>query len=277
MDPIIIVRDLKHVYSDGTTVQISNQKSLIAHRGEKLAILGANGTGKTTILSVIIGLTKPTQGQVEVAGLIPGKQFNRLRHKLGVVLQNVDEQIIGPRVYDDIAFTLRQAKVARDQIEREVNRVASLLGIEHILHKIPHYLSGGEKQKVALAGALVHKPELLILDEPLDSLDSKSHEEVEKILNWINDEYGVTVLLTTHDLNWVAGWADNVYVLSKGEILARGKPDEILIDLDKLHQAGLHPPMLVMLFHRLRQRGYQVDIPVTLDQAEYYLKGINNT
>ena len=268
---IINVNDLKYIYSDGTEVCFGDDSDFTVEKGEKVVLLGSNGSGKSTLLSVIMGLFKPVEGNAQVFSLSPSGDFKKVRKKLGVVFQNVDEQIIGPRVYDDIAFTLRQNGMEREKIEARVNEVASLLRIEDKLTKIPHYLSGGEKQKVALAGAIVHHPEILILDEPLDSLDVKSRGEVEDILNKLNEEMGITVVLTTHEVNWVPGFAHRVYLLAKGKIISRGRPQEVLIDKSKLLQSGLEPPILVSFFQRLREKGYKIEIPVDLEDAENQL------
>lgn len=268
MDWIIRVENFRHVYPDGTVVNIESDKSLEIERGEKVAILGANGSGKTTLLSTIMGFIKPQNGSVKVAGLSPTSDFDKVRKKLGVILQNCEEQIIGPRVYDDIAFTLRQERVDPGEIEKKVYQIAALLGIEDKLQKIPHYLSGGEKQKVALAGALAHDPEILILDEPLDSLDAHSRKDVEELLNYYNNEKKVTILITTHDVNWVSSWADTIYLLSGGKVIDYGKPQKVLVNSENLLEAGLLPPVLVRLFKNLQEKGYQGEIPLTLEEAE---------
>ena len=265
------MKNLKYVYPDGTEVDFGAESEFTVRKGEKVVLLGANGSGKSTLLSVIMGLLKPSKGNVKVLGLSPTEGFKQVRKRLGVVFQNVDEQIIGPRVYDDIAFTLRQNGMDKEKIEARVKEVTSMLRIEDKLNKIPHYLSGGEKQKVALAGAIVHQPEILILDEPLDSLDVKSRGEVEDILNKLNDEMGITVILTTHEVNWVSGFANTVYLLSKGSIVSKGSPKEVLVDESKLFESGLEAPVLVSFFQRLRKNGFNLEIPVDIEEAETLL------
>jgi len=185
MEPIIKVKCLKHVYPDRTEVNICGL-DFVVNPGEKIVILGPNGAGKTTLLSHILGLLSPVDGTVEVMGLRPDKNFNTIRKNIGVVFQNVDEQIIGPRVYDDIAFTLRNERVDKKEIDERVKNVAGSLEIEHLLEKIPHYLSGGQKKKVALAGAMIMMPKILIMDEPFDALDPKSKTEMVNLLNHLS-------------------------------------------------------------------------------------------
>jgi len=146
-------------------------------------------------------------------------------------------------------------------------QIMAELGIAHLRDKICHYLSGGEKRKVALAGALVMGPELLILDEPFEGLDTRSRAELVGILNRRHRD-GMTVMMTTHDLNLVGSFADRVYVLARGRgILAAGTPSEIFLQAEALTASNIDPPLLTELFLKLRERGMAVDIPTHLEQA----------
>lgn len=264
--PVIQVECLKHVYPDQTVVSVCGL-DFVVNQGERVVILGPNGSGKTTLISHILGLLKPIEGKVTVMGRDPVKHFAALRAKVGVVFQNVDEQIIGPRVYDDIAFTLRNLNIARHEIERRVHEVAIMLNISHLLERVPHYLSGGEKKKVALAGALALMPEILILDEPFNSLDPESKKELVSLINHLNQHHGLSVLVTTHDMDLVPKIADVVYVLNKGDIVTKGKPHTVFSQTQLLHDALLEPPILIELFVRLKQYGYVGHIPYDMDEA----------
>ncbi|AOY75901.1 energy-coupling factor ABC transporter ATP-binding protein [Clostridium formicaceticum] len=267
MENIIRVQCLKHVYPDKTEVNLCGLDFLV-NQGERVVILGPNGAGKTTLLSHILGLLSPVEGKVEVMGLAPYKNFNTIRKNIGVVFQNVDEQIIGPRVYDDIAFTPRNEGLSKEETHKKVMAVAKTLKIEELLNKIPHYLSGGQKKKVALAGAMVMMPKILIMDEPFDSLDPKSKGEMVSIINQLNKKHGVTLVVTTHDINVVPALADAIYILKDGKILVRGTPQEVFVQVDVLKEANLEPPILLELFTRLRRKGYNMNIPNNLDEAE---------
>ncbi|MGF7186289.1 cobalt/nickel transport system ATP-binding protein [Desulfitispora alkaliphila] len=267
MKSIVRVKCLKHIYPDKTEVQLHGS-DFIVNKGERVAVLGSNGAGKTTLLSHILGLLVPREGSVEVMGLNPNKSFSTIRKKVSVVFQNVDEQIIGPRVYDDIAFTLRNDLIPKEEIEQRVLEVARSIGIENILDKIPHYLSLGQKKKVALAGAIVTKPELLVLDEPFDSLDPKSKREMVQLLNRLNKSQGTALIVTTHDINLVADIADTIYVISKGVFMTKGTPEEVFSQIESLKKANIEPPILVELFTRLRDRGFDLSIPFDVEKAE---------
>lgn len=149
-----------------------------------------------------------------------------------------------------------------------------MLGIESILGKIPHYLSGGQKKKVALAGAISMMPEILILDEPFNGLDPRSKEEMINLLNRLNREKGMTLVITTHDINIVPDISDLIYLIDKGLIITKGSPDDVFGQADLLRDANLQLPLLMDLFDRLRKKGYPLKLPVSLDDAEAQLERI---
>lgn len=266
METIVNVSCLKHVYPDTTEIHICGL-DFVVRRGESVAVLGGNGSGKTTLIYHILGLLRPDEGHVSVFGVNPSSRYHELRRRIGVLLQNVEDQILSPTVWEDISFTPRNMGFGREETARMVGEVMQELGISHLRDKVCHYLSGGEKRKVALAGALVMKPELLILDEPFEGLDTRSRTELVDILNRRRKE-GMTIIMSTHDLNLVGGFADRVYVLAKGRgVIAAGTPYEIFRDLDSLKGSNVDPPLLIELFLKLREHGIDVDLPMNLEQA----------
>jgi cobalt/nickel transport system ATP-binding protein len=270
MGPIITVSCLKHVYPDTTEIHICGL-DFVVNRGERVAVLGGNGSGKTTLLHHILGLLKPDEGSISVFGINPATHYSSVRERIGVLLQNVEEQILSPTVWDDISFTPRNYGHGKQEITRMVEEILAELGITHLRDKICHYLSGGEKRKVALAGALVTRPELLILDEPFEGLDTRSRGELVGLLNRRNSE-GMTIIMTTHDLNLVGSFADRVYVLAMGRgVITAGPPSTIFMQLEKLKASNIEPPPLTELFMKLRDRGIAVDVPAHIDQAVHDL------
>jgi cobalt/nickel transport system ATP-binding protein len=266
METLVTVSCLKHIYPDTTEIHMCGL-DFVVNRGERVAILGGNGSGKTTLLYHVLGLLAPDEGRVSVFGINPSKQYNAIRERIGVLLQSVDEQILSPTAWDDISFSPRNYGYNKEEIEIMVGRVMSELGIQHLRDKICHYLSGGEKRKVALAGALVLRPELLILDEPFEGLDSRSRAELVTLLNTQNRE-GMTIVMSTHDLNLVASFADRVYVLAKGRgVVTAGTPAEIFMQAGALRASNIDPPLLTELFLKLRERGVAVNVPTLVDQA----------
>ena len=266
MEPLVTVSCLKHTYPDTTEIHICGL-DFVVNRGERVVILGGNGSGKTTLLYHVLGLLSPDEGRVTVFGVNPSSHYSAIRERIGVLLQSVDEQILSPTVWDDISFSPRNYGYQRAEIAQMVEQVMAELGIQHLRDKICHYLSGGEKRKVALAGALVMRPELLILDEPFEGLDSRSRAELVTLLNKRNGE-GMTIVMSTHDLNLVASFADRVYVLSKGKgVVTAGTPAEIFFQAEALRTSNIDPPLLAELFLKLRERGVAVGMPSYVDQA----------
>jgi len=265
-DTVVTVSCLKHIYPDTTEIHICGL-DLVVNRGERVVVLGGNGSGKTTLLYHILGLLKPNEGRVAVFGVNPSTHYNDIRERIGVLLQNVDEQILSPTVWEDIAFSPRNYGYSREETARLVDAVMAELGIAHLRDKICHYLSGGEKRKVALAGALVLRPALLILDEPFEGLDSRSRADLVELLNRRNRE-GMSLIMSTHDLNLVASLADRVYVLAKGEgVVAAGTPVEIFTNVAALKRSSIDPPVLTELFNKLRANGIDLQMPVDVDRA----------
>ena len=168
-DSIVTVSCLKHIYPDTTEIHMCGL-DFVVERGERVVVLGGNGSGKTTLLYHLLGLLKPDEGKVTVFGKDPSTEYSAIRERIGVQLQNVEEQILSPTVREDVSFSPRNYGIGREETARMVDAVMAELGIVHLQDKICHYLSGGEKRKVALAGALVMRPELLILDEPFEGL-----------------------------------------------------------------------------------------------------------
>ncbi len=272
-DPIVRVSCVRHTYPDRTTVHLCGL-DFVVERGQRVVVLGPNGCGKSTLLYHVLGLLAPQEGEVRVFGVDPARQFSKIRERVGVLLQNSDEQIIAPTVFDDVSFSPRNYGYTDAEVERKVTAALGRVGIEHLRHKVCHYLSGGEKRKVALAGALVLEPELLVLDEPFEGLDPVSRGEIVELLNALNRDAGVSLVIATHDVPLVSALADKVYVLKRGgEILAQGAPADIFRDVALLKATNLEPPQLAELFQQLESRGIALGRPGTVEEAARVLAG----
>lgn len=265
------MRSLHHTYQDRTEVRAEGIPFRVMP-GERVALIGATGTGKTTLLKHVLGLLHPGDGEVRVLGRDPYRDFGRLRQSVSVVFQNPDEQIIGPTVHDDIAFALRAQGQTQQQVADRVQAVAAQFGLTELLARVPHYLSGGQKQKVALAGAVATEPQLLVLDEPFSGLDGKSRREMVRLLSDLNRQRGTTLLLSTHDLELVPEIADRVYVLHHGHLALAGSPQQVLTEVDGLRAVDLEPPVLVQLFADLLADGLAVSLPIRLPAAKQQIK-----
>jgi len=260
-DDVVRVSCVRHAYEDGTRVDLCGM-DFVAHRGARVALLGPNGSGKTTLLYHILGLLKAQEGHVSVFGLDPATQWREIRSRVGVVLQNVDEQIIMPTVADDVAFSPRQYGLPEAEVTSRVARAMELLGITELADRVPHHLSGGQKRKVALAGALVMEPELLVLDEPFEGLDPAARTALVELIGKLAREQQVTVVMTTHDIDSVSELADFAYVLATGgEIVLRGTPAEVFANVEAIASSNIRPPLLAELFAALAAESSDAPTP----------------
>ena len=265
--PIVHVSCVRHTYPDKTIVHLCGLDFVVG-AGERVVVLGPNGCGKSTLLYHILGLLAPEEGEVTVFGVDPARQFSKIRERVGVLLQNADEQIIAPTVWDDVSFSPRNYGYTDAEVGRKVNDALEHMGIAHLRDKVCHYLSGGEKRKVALAGALVLEPELLVLDEPFEGLDPTSRSEMVDQLNALNRDRGVSLVIATHDVQLVAPLADRVYLLKTGgEIVAQGPPADVFQDLELLRATNIEPPVLAEVFQRLEAMGHSLGRPQTPEAA----------
>lgn len=264
---IVEVDCITHVYPDQTKVQICGL-DFVVNRGERVSILGSNGCGKTTLLKHLLGILVPRDGRVKVFGLDPGKEYSRISRRIGVVMQDVDEQILGPTVFDDVLFAPLNYGVGKKEAARLAHHVIGRLGLEPIQRKIVNYLSGGEKKKVALAGALVMEPELLVLDEPFTGLDPRSRRDFIQILNELNREKGITSIMTLHEVDLVPEVTDILYLMhGHGDLSERGTPGEIFGRFKDLGSFNLEEPTLTRLFKGLKEEGLDFGEPLRVDEA----------
>jgi len=260
-DEVVRVSCVRHSYEDGTSVHLCGI-DFVAARGTRTALLGPNGSGKTTLLFHVLGLLRSQEGTVRVFGVDPAVEWASIRQRIGVVLQNVDEQLLMPTVFDDVAFSPRQYGMGEAEVARRVDEALDLLGIGELAGRVPHDLSGGEKRKVALAGALVMEPELLVLDEPFEGLDPAARAGLVALIERLAAERGVTVVMSTHDIDSVHELADYAYVLAPGgEIALRGTPAEVFANADALARSNIKPPILAELFAALRSHDPSAPAP----------------
>ncbi len=266
-DEVVRVSCVRHSYEDGTSVYLCGI-DFVANRGTRTVLLGPNGSGKTTLIYHVLGLLRAQEGTVRVFGVDPAADWPAVRQRIGVVLQNVDEQLLMPTVADDVAFSPRQYGLPEAEVQTRVSAALELLGISELASRVPHDLSGGEKRKVALAGALVMEPQLLVLDEPFEGLDPSARRGLVELIERLAHEEGVTVVMSTHDIDSVAELADYVYALKPGgEIALRGTPEEVFAHADQVAASNIKPPILAELFAGLRERDASAP-PVALTVGE---------
>ena len=225
--------ELSVTYGDG--VQGLKQVSLHLDPGEKCALIGANGAGKTTLLMAVVGVL-PGTGRVEAAGIVlSSKTQAALREKVGVLLQNPDDQLFLPTVLQDVAFGPENQGLSRADAEEKAREMLERLGISHLARRSALRLSGGEKRMAALAAVLVMEPEVLLLDEPTAFLDPKARRQLMEVLKILPQ----TMLIATHDLGFALEVCPSTLLLCGGELVAKGESSRLLFDNEQLDRAGV--------------------------------------
>ena len=273
MEKIIEISCFEHVYPDKTKIELCGIEFTVC-KGEKVALLGPSGGGKTTLIKHILGLLTPSHGEIRVFGVDPYKEYDKIKQKIGVVLQNVDEQLIGPTVLEDVMFSPLNYGYSQEKSKEMASKILEQFGISDLKDKIIHYLSGGEKRKVALAGALVLNPELLVLDEPFSGLDIRSEKEFIKLINKICEEMRISVVISTHNVELVSEFADTMYLISsKNRLSTKGGPREILYMEEELKNYNLDEPTIIKLFHSLKNEGFSFETnPINVEEAVEIIK-----
>lgn len=269
------VKCLEHRFQDSSRISICGME-FHADLGETVALIGQNGSGKTTLFFHVVGLLKPSGGSVKVLGTdTTSAGFEKVRKDVGMVFQEVESQLIGPTVWDDIAFAPFNAGWAKKDVESAVEEMMDRFGISYLADRVPHYLSGGEKKKVALAGTLIMQPKILLLDEPFAHLDPSSKRDLIRHIEHYREEGCKCILITEHDLGMIHLLSDRVYLLEKGKGMTfEGSPEQLMEDRDALSRADIEIPELDELFILLREEGYKVKVPKTAKEALAALKNM---
>ena len=235
--------------------------SFAIERGKKVAVVGPNGAGKTTLLLMCNGTLVPERGCVRVGGeevVYDRSSLRRVRTAVGLVFQNSDAQVFAPSVYADVAFGPANLHLSEEEVHRRVSDALFAVGLSGYERRPPHHLSGGERKRVAIAGILAMRPEILVADEPTASLDPATAVEIMDLLDELHED-GTTILLSTHDVELAYRWADEVILLGGGELLHQGTPAAVFTDRDLMRTARLTPPVLLDLFMELSRRGLVAD------------------
>lgn len=274
MAPIIQTEKLTHLYSPGTPFEKTavDNVDFTAEKGEFIGIIGHTGSGKSTFIQHLNGLLKPSSGRVLFNGedIFASKAKTReVRFKVGLVFQYPEYQLFEETVYRDIAFGPKNMKLSDEEIDMRVREAASFVDIsEDLFEKSPFDLSGGQKRRVAIAGVIAMRPDVLILDEPTAGLDPRGREEI--IGNILKYHSGGenTVIFITHSMEDIARIAGRLVVFSKGSIIMEGTPKEVFSHADELRSVGLDVPDITLVMMKLKKLGLPVDDTVyTVEQA----------
>ncbi|WP_407411250.1 ATP-binding cassette domain-containing protein [Methanobrevibacter sp.] len=264
------VKNIKYSYN--ADYQALKGVSLKVEKGEMVALLGKNGAGKSTLFLHLNGIYEPDEGQVFIDGeelKYDKKSLLKFRQKVGIVFQNPDDQIFAPTVEEDVAFGPLNLGLPMEEVQDRVEEALARVGMSGFEKTAPHHLSGGQKKRVAIAGILAMKPEIMVLDEPTAGLDPQGVVNLQKLLRDLNDE-GITIIISTHEVDLVPNYAQRVFVLVDGLLIAEGTPKEIFAQPEILKQANLKVPIVTELFQKLEQEGFDMenDYPLTIDEAK---------
>ena len=275
MTVILEAKDLVYNYPDGTNaLRGINFK---VEEGQMISILGPNGAGKSTFFLHFNGIIQPTSGSIEIEGetlKYDKKSLLEARSKVGVVFQNPDDQLFAPTVFEDVAFGPMNMGLDEEEVKERTQKALEVVGMADYAQKAPHHLSGGQKKRVAIAGILSMRPKVMVLDEPTSGLDPNGASDIMQLLYDLNDD-GMTIIISTHDVDLVPMYSDNINVLRFGEIIKQGNCREVFTDTEVIDKADLRLPWIGQLFEKFDDEdiltlseGY----PLTVGQAYDVLK-----
>ena len=261
---IVNIKNLIHDYKveedETECVRAINDVTMDMEEGQFIAILGHNGSGKSSLAKHINALLMPTEGTIWVDG-IDTKDNQRLwdiRQTAGMVFQNPDNQIVATMVEEDVAFGPENMSVPTAEIWRRVDRALGAVEMTRFRHKSPLKLSGGQKQRVAIAGIIAMEPKCIVLDEPTAMLDPVGRKEVLKTLHQLNKEKNITIILITHHMDEALN-ADEIFVMDRGKLVMQGTPKEIFSDVEKIKSYGLEVPQVTELGYMLKKSGLDME------------------
>jgi energy-coupling factor transport system ATP-binding protein len=255
---VLVIQDVRFSYTSG--VEALKGVSLTVKDGEFVAIMGQNGAGKTTLVKHFNGLLKPISGSVCVNGVETSKSsVAALARNVGFVFQNPDHQLFSETVDDEIAFALKNFGYEAEVIEKRITWAVTLLGLTQYRKTSPFMLSGGERKRVALASVLAWDPQILILDEPTIGQDHRQKENLRQFIMQMQTQ-GKTVVIVTHDVEFVAECNPRVVLMREGRIMADGQGKQILTNPELLEQSSIVLPQIAQVFTQLTAQGFPTDI-----------------
>lgn len=271
----IQVRNLTHIYSEGMPFEsiALDGVSFDIHDGEFVGIIGHTGSGKSTLVQHFNGLLKPKSGSIQIGEVDitkPGIPMREIRKKIGLVFQYPEYQLFEETVKKDVAFGPENLGLEPAEVESRVREAIEMVGLnyEEIAERSPFELSGGQKRRVAIAGVIAMRPEILVLDEPTAGLDPKAHKDLLQVIQRIHEDQGIILILVSHNMRDIARLSDKVLVMDGGKLSMIGTPREIFGQRDQLANMGLSVPPIAELMHRLTDKGLDVDANVlNMDEA----------
>ena len=265
----IIVDKVSYVYSEGTAYEIKalDDINLEISDGEFIGIIGHTGSGKSTLIQHLNGLIKATSGAIYFHGQdIYDKDFDmrELRNRVGLVFQYPEHQLFETTIFDDVCFGPMNQGLKKEEAGLRAFEALRSVGIpEELFYQSPFDLSGGQKRRVAIAGVLAMKPEVLILDEPTAGLDPGGRDEILDLITRMHRERGMTVILVSHSMEDVAKYVERIIVMNQGKVMYDDVPKEVFKNYKELEAIGLAAPQVTYLMHELKERGLNVNTDAT--------------
>ncbi|WP_333859311.1 energy-coupling factor ABC transporter ATP-binding protein [Clostridium sp.] len=248
---ILETKNLSFQYPDGT--KALNNINLKIEKGKKISFVGVNGSGKSTLFLNFNGVLRPTEGSLIYKGnkiRYNQKSLLQLRKNIGIVFQDPENQLFSASVYQEVSFGAMNLKLSESEVRKKVDTALKNIGMYDHREKAVHFLSYGQKKRVSIADILVMNPEIIVFDEPTSSLDPKHAKQIINIFNYINEK-GITIILSTHDVELAYSWSDYVFVMRSGEIIKEGTPYEIFSDDKLIEECYLQKPFVLEVFEAL--------------------------
>lgn len=265
----LILDHVNYIYGDDTALAVHALKdiSLVIPKGQFIGLIGHTGSGKSTLVQHLNGLIKPTSGAVYYNGEdIHDKDYDKkkLRSKVGLVFQYPEHQLFELDVFKDVCFGPKNLGLSQKETELRAYAALKQVGIaDEYFYQSPFDLSGGQKRRVAIAGVLAMKPEILVLDEPTAGLDPKGRDEILDQIAKLKEETGITVILVSHSMEDVAKYVERIIVMNRGSVLYDDAPREVFRHYKELEEVGLSAPQVTYIMQALAKKGMPVDTSVT--------------
>ncbi|MBR4983392.1 MAG: energy-coupling factor transporter ATPase [Lachnospiraceae bacterium] len=265
----LILDHVNHIYGEDTNLAVAAlvDINLVIPDGQFIGLIGHTGSGKSTLVQHLNGLLKPTSGAIYFNGQdIADKDYDKkeLRSKVGLVFQYPEHQLFEVTVFQDVCFGPKNLGLSSKEVELRAFEALKLAGVkEEQFYQSPFDLSGGQKRRVAIAGVLAMKPEVLILDEPTAGLDPKGRDEILGQIKKLQKETGITIILVSHSMEDVAEYVDRIIVMNKGRVMFDDVPKEVFKHYEELEEVGLAAPQVTYIMNRLNKEGFSLDTNVT--------------
>lgn len=271
----IIVDNISYIYEKGTGFERQALKnvSCAIEDGEFIGLIGHTGSGKSTFIQHLNGLVKPTEGYIYYNGkdiYEQGFNMKELRSRVGLVFQYPEHQLFETEIFKDVCFGPKNLGLSQKEVEIRAFESLRLVGIDdNMFYQSPFDLSGGQKRRVAIAGVLAMKPDVLILDEPTAGLDPKGRDDILNCLKYLREETGMTIILVSHSMDDVANYVSRIMVMNDGVLTYDDTPRNVFRHYKELEAIGLAAPQVTYLMNDLKQAGFDVNTDaITIDEAK---------